>query len=321
MRYLRSQLAGRTVPRHLRSRRLHILLGAALAAGAISTSSAQAADYSDIARNVLAPGQAGSVPTSPNSTDQLALYDGLTPLGFNVSAADVNRFYKPNVFGTRGQGPMHVETTPNKNVRIVRDKWDVPHVTGKKRADVMYGAGFVAAEDRQLLLELGRGPGRLAILDAPGIDAFRLIVTGRTFIPSAQADAVINRQTNVLRRAGSKGRQTLSDMDDYVRGMNGFFTQSGQIQSGAVKPWTRTDMLALSGFIGSIFGRGGGGEHQNPQFLGALQPKLGDAAGRSVFDDLRRVTDPESPASLETPKPYNEPPANRSGNAKLDEGS
>ena len=30
--------------------------------------------------------------------------------------------------------------------------------------------------------------------------------------------------------------------------MNGYFTQSGQIQSGAVKPWTQTDMLALSGF-------------------------------------------------------------------------
>jgi acyl-homoserine lactone acylase PvdQ len=307
----------------LRSRRLHILLGATLAAGAIAAAPAasQAADYADIARNVLAPGQAGSLPTTPNSTDQALLYDSLTPLGFNVSAADVNRLYKPNVFGTRGQGPTKVEATPNKNVRIVRDKWGVPHITGKKRADVMYGAGFVAAEDRQLLLELGRGPGRLAVLDAPGVDAFRLIVTGRTFVPSAQADAVINRQVGVLRRAGSKGRQTLADMDAYVRGMNGFFTQSGQIQSGAVKPWTRTDMIAISGFIGSIFGRGGGDEHRNAQFLGALQAKLGDAAGRSVYDDLRRVNDPESPTSLQKPAPYNETPADRSGNAALDDNS
>jgi acyl-homoserine lactone acylase PvdQ len=307
----------------LRSRRLHILLGATLAAGAIAAApgAAQAADYSDIARNVLAPGQAGSLPVTPNSIDQALLYDALTPLGFNVSAADVNRLYKPNVFGTRGQGPTRVEKTPNKNVRIVRDKWGVPHITGKRRSDVMYGAGFVAAEDRQLLLELARGPGRLAVLDAPGIDAFRLIVTGRTFVPSAQADAVINRQVGVLRRAGRKGRQTLADIDAYVRGMNGFFSQSGQIQSGAVKPWTRTDMIALSGFIGSIFGRGGGDEHRNAQFLGALQAKLGDAAGRSVFDDLRRVTDPESPASLERPAPYNATPANRSGNTPIDDNS
>ena len=39
-------------------------------------------------------------------------------------------------------------------MRIVRDKWGVPHITAKQRADVMYGAGFAAAEDRQLLLEL-----------------------------------------------------------------------------------------------------------------------------------------------------------------------
>jgi len=185
----------------------------------------------------------------------------------------------------------------------------------------MYGAGFVAAEDRQLLLELARGPGRLAILDAPGIDAFRLIVTGRTFEPSAQADALVNRQVNVLRRAGRKGRQTLADIDAYVRGMNGFYTQSGQIQSGAVRPWTRVDMLALSGFIGSIFGRGGGDEHRNAQFLAALQGKLGDAAGRSVYEDLQRVTDPESSTSVERAAPYNQPRANRSGNAALDDNS
>ena len=287
----------------------------------LAAAPAQAADYADTARNVLTPGQAGGLPTTPNSTDQALLYDALTPLGFNVSAADVNRLYKPNVFGTRGQGPTRVEATPNKRVRIVRDKWGVPHITAKRRADIMYGAGFTAAEDRQLLLTLARGPGRLAVLDAPGIDAFRLIVTGRTFTPSAQADAIIDRQAGLLRRAGPRGRQTLADLDDYARGMNGFFTQSGQIQNGSVKPWTRTDMLALTGFIGSIFGRGGGGEHQNAQFLAALQAKLGDSAGRSVFDDLRRVNDPESPTSIETPAPYAATPADRSGNSPIDDGS
>ena len=289
--------------------------------GAIAAPAAQAADYSDIARNILAPGQAGSVPTQANSTDQLPLYDALTPLRFNVTAADINRLYKPNVFGTRGQGPTRVEPAPNKRVRIVRDKWGIPHISAKRRADVLYGAGYVAAEDRQLLLEIGRGPGRLAILDAPGVDAFQLIVNARTFQPSAQADQIISRQVNVLRRAGRKGRQTLSDMDAYVRGINGFYTQSGQIQSGAVKPWQRVDMLAISGFIGSIFGRGGGDEHRNAQFLGALQAKLGGAAGRSVYEDLQRVTDPESPVSVERPAPYNQPRADRSGNSTIDDGS
>jgi acyl-homoserine lactone acylase PvdQ len=300
---------------------VHIALGAALAAAAIVVPSAQAADYADVAKNILAPGQAGSLPVGPNSTDQIPLYDGLTPLGFNVGANDVNRLFKPNVFGTRGQGPTRVERTPNRRVRIVIDKWGVPHITARRRADVMYGAGFVAAKDRQLLLELARGPGRLSVLDPPGIDAFSLIVSGRTFVPSSQADQIVDRQSALLRRRGSKGRQTLRDLDAYRNGMNGYYRQTGQIQSGAVKPWTRTDMLALTGFIGSIFGRGGGDEHRNAQFLSALQAKLGDAAGRSVYDDLKRTTDPESNASLSRPAPYNETPADRSGNSPLDEGS
>ena len=303
------------------SPRVSIAVGAVLAALFAAAPAAVARDYADTARSILVPGQAGGLPKTPNSTDQAALYDALTPLGFNVSAADVNRYFKPNVFGTAGQGPTHVEPTPNKRVKIVRDKWGVPHITAKRRADVMYGAGFTMAEDRQLLLDLGRGPGRLALLDPPGIDAFKLIVTGRTFIPSAQADAIVNRQAGLLRRAGSKGRQTLADIDDYVRGMNGYLTQSGQIQSGAAKPWTRTDMLAVSNFIGSIFGRGGGAEYRNAQFLAQIQGKLGNAAGRSVFEDLAEVSDPESPASLEKPAPYNQPRSDRSGNAVIDPGS
>lgn len=305
----------------MRSPRTYLALGAAAATTLAAAPTALARDYADTARNVLAPGQAGGLPTTPNSTDQIPLYDGLTPLAGNVTAADVERLFKPNVFGTRGQGPTRVEPTPNKRVRIVRDRWGVPHVTARRRQDVMYGAGFVSAEDRQILLELGRGPGRLAVLDAPGIDAFRLIVSGRSFTPSPQADQIVSRQADVLRRAGSKGRQTLADIDAYVRGMNGYYTQSGQIQSGAVKPWTRADMLAISGFIGSIFGRGGGSEYRNAQFLAALQNKLGDAAGRSVYDDLQRVTDPESPASVEKAAPYNQPRADRSGNSPIDDGS
>ena len=91
-----------------------------------------------------------------------------------------------------------------------------------------------------------------------------------------------------------------------MRGINGFYTQSGQIQSGAVKPLDDARTCSrIQGFIGSIFGRGGGDEHRNAQFLAALQAKLGDAAGRSVYDDLQRATDPESTASVEKPAPYN----------------
>jgi acyl-homoserine lactone acylase PvdQ len=296
---------------------------AALATTAAVATTASAKDYSDTARSILAPGQAGGLPTTPNSTDQLALYDALTPLRGNVTAADVNKYYKPNVFGTAGQGPTKVEKTSNKSVKIVRDKWGVPHITAKKRGDVIYGSGYVAAQDRQLLLELARGPGRLAILDAPGIDAFSLIVGGKTFVPSSQADALISKQLTVLKQAGAKGKQTLQDIDDYVRGINGFYKDSGQLGNGAgkVKPWTRADELALQGFIGSIFGRGGGNEAANAEFLSALNAKLGAAKGHQVFEDLRETDDPEAPVSSPNKATYNTVPSNASGNAVVDAGS
>ena len=305
----------------LRSPRTYLTLAATALTALAAAPSAFAADYADTARSVLAPGNYGGLPVTDDSTDQIPLYDGLTPLFNRVTRRDINRFFKPNVFGTRGQGPTRREPTPNKRVRIVYDKWGVPHITARRRADVMYGAGYVNARDRQFLLELGRGPGRLAVLDPPGINAFGLVTSGRSFRPSAQADQIVSRQAGLLRRSGRKGRQTLRDIDAFVRGINGYYTQSGQIQSGAIKRWTRVDMLAISSFIGSIFGRGGGDEHRNAQFLAALQNKLGDSAGRSVFEDLRRVNDPESSVSVQRRAPYNQIRRNRSGNAVLDDNT
>src|SRR3712207_5595769 len=108
---------------------------------------ANSRDYADTARSVLAPGNYGGLPVTDESTDQIPLYDEVTPLFGNVTARDVNRLYKPNVFGTRGQGPTRREPTPNRRVRIVYDEWGVPHITAKRRADVMYGAGYASARD------------------------------------------------------------------------------------------------------------------------------------------------------------------------------
>ena len=125
--------------------------------------------------NVLPPGQSGGLPIDEHSTDQIPLYDGLTPLFDNVTAADIEKYFKPEILGL-GDEVGTVEPTPRPGLRIVRDSYDVPHVFGDQRADVMWGAGWVAAEDRSLLMEVIRGPARVAALDVPGLDAFDLAV-------------------------------------------------------------------------------------------------------------------------------------------------
>src|SRR4051794_18981669 len=163
---------------------LAIATASALAGG----SEAWARDYAGQAWNVLPPGQSGSVPPAGgNSSDQLRMYDGLTPLFGHVGASDIARLFKPDVFGTARQGPTRVESTPRgSRVRIVRDRFGVPHITTKTRADLMYGAGWVSGEDRSAIMEFLRGPARLAALDVPDAASTvaNLVVKGRGFVPS-----------------------------------------------------------------------------------------------------------------------------------------
>jgi len=56
----------------------------------------------DFAYNVLPPGQYGGLPTDVHSTDQIPLYDGLTPLRGDVTVDDIQRLYKPESFTPTG---------------------------------------------------------------------------------------------------------------------------------------------------------------------------------------------------------------------------
>src|SRR5919202_2227829 len=120
------------------------VLGCFLALAAAPAAAAPG-DFAGQAYNVLPPGESGAFPPGANSTDQAAMYDGLTPLFGHVTASDIARLYKPNVFGTAGQGPTHREVTPRgARIKIVRDRFGVAHITTRTLDDLMYGAGWVS---------------------------------------------------------------------------------------------------------------------------------------------------------------------------------
>jgi len=259
-------------------------------------------DYSGPAFDILAPGEFGGVPPNQYSTDQGQLYDALTPLQGNVTTADLSRFYLSEKFGVTGP-VVRSEQTGRPGLQILRDSHDVPHIYGRTRDDVMFGSGWVAAEDRGLLLLEGLGPAYLATLDAPGINPFGLLLSARSFTPSAEAIRFVAAQENVLRRAGPKGRQVLRDLQDWVDGVNAY--EASPEQTGPKLPHTKlTDAIAGFAFIGSIFGNGGGNEVANSDFLARLQRRLGTKAGGQVFRDLREVNDPEAPTTIDKPFPY-----------------
>ena len=275
----------------------------ALAVGLLIVAPAQArVDYSGPAFNILAPGEFGGLPATQYSTDQGKLYDALTPLEGNVTSTDLRRYYLSEKFGVTGP-IIRSERTGRPGLQILRDSYDIPHIYGRTRDDVMFGSGWVAAEDRGLLLLEGLGPAYLATLDAPGINPFGLVTSARSFTPSTEAIKFVARQENVLRRAGPQGRQVLRDLQDWVDGINAY--EASSQQAGPKLPHAKlADAIAGFAFIGSIFGNGGGGEVANSDFLARLRARLGAKAGTKVFRDLREVNDPEAPTTISKAFPY-----------------
>jgi len=277
-------------------------------------------DFSGPAFNILAPGEYGGLPANQYSTDQGMLYDALTPLQGHVTAADLSRYYLSEKFGVTGP-IVRSEQTGRPGLQILRDSHDIPHIYGRTRDDVMFGSGWVAAEDRGLLLLEGLGPAYLATLDAPGIDPFSLVTSARSFTPSAQAVRFVAAQENLLRRAGPRGRQVLRDLQDWIDGINAY--EASPEQAGPRLPRAKlTDAIAGFAFIGSIFGNGGGNEVANSDFLARLQRRLGPKAGAQVFRDLREVNDPEAPTTIDKPFPYDGVPTGPTpGALVIDPGS
>jgi hypothetical protein len=98
---------------------------------------------------VLPPGNYGGIPTGPHSLDQLPLYSGLTPLRRHVSMSDVFHFYLPMNFSPIGA--RHSAPVGRSDVTVTDDAYGIPHIKGKTRAGMMFGAGWVMARDRGLL--------------------------------------------------------------------------------------------------------------------------------------------------------------------------
>ncbi len=255
---------------------------------------AAAAAPSDIARYVLPPGNYGGLPTGPNSLDQLPLYSGLTPLRRNVSMDDLRRLYLPmNLAPIGATQDVPVGRT---DVTVTDDAYGVPHIKGTTRAGMEYGAGWVMARDRGLLFSFGRNPARAAVADVPGLDAFSLVTSATPFTPSREAEALVTSERNALVKAyGAEGRQILSDMANYTAGVNAYYRANHLAIPGG-RPFDANDVIAVTGFIGSIFGNGGGAEHENADLLARLEQRYG-SRGQAVWSDAMEANDPDAPVT------------------------
>ena len=101
----------------------------------------------------------------------------------------------------------------------------------------------------------------------PNIDAFSLVTSVQSFTPSAAAEALVTQQAQLLVDTyGAKGQQILADAQAYADGINAYWAANNVNQP----PATVNDVIAVTAFIGSIFGAGGGGEAANSDLLAKL---------------------------------------------------
>jgi Penicillin amidase len=289
---------------------------AALAAVAFALAAAPAAadDYAATARNIIPSGQYGAVPPPAGADTQALMYDALTPLFDQVTAPDLLTKFKSERFGLDEDGPGVVETVPRAGVTIVRDRFNVPHITGGSRDDVTWAMGYLLAEDRGLLLAQARNASRLAAIDAPNIDAFGLVVDLKQYTPTKQVDAMILKNgLAALRSAGAPGKAVLHDVDVYLQGMNA--------RLGAGQKWSRVDIFSANAIIGQIFGQGGGDEARRSDFLSTLRKRYGKTKGTRMFDDFSEFDDPDAQSTMSKAFPYGKANGEGKGNAVLDAGS
>ena len=271
----------------------------------------------DVARYILPPGNFGGLPFTAHSTDQLPLYSGLTPLRDNITPADLDTFFLPEDFAPIGA--TTAENTGRPGLTLLYDSYGIPHIYGQTRADVAFGAGWTTARDRGLLVQIGRGPARVAVADVPNIDAFGLVTSIQAFTPSPQAEALVTQQVQLIAtELGEKGQEVLADAQAYADGVNAYWAANNIVQP----TFTVNDVIAITAFIGSIFGAGGGQEAANADLLAKLQQSLGADRGYRAWDDVMLAADAEAPTT--TRRRYNYGPLTGgtvTGSVVVDPGS
>lgn len=301
-----------------------------VAVGAVTlilpVASAAAKDYAATALNIIPSGQYGAIPP-PGANGpllpadrQASMYDGLTPLFDQVGNDDLTTYFKSEALGSLGtDGPGTPEAIPgHPEIEITRDVYNVPHVVSSTHEGGVFAAGWIAAEDRGLLLQQARFNARVSAIGAPGLSGIRLTLALKSFQPSAATEAEVAKQTNVLQKQGEEGQAILADIDSYVAGINAFYEN----QAGAdPPPFTRNDIYSLNALKGQFLGQGGGDEARRTQFLSGLQERLGQRKGMSVFDDLRQFKTKGSPVAVDGKFNYGSIPKRAKGNVVIDPGS
>lgn len=286
--------------------------------------------------NILPPGQGQSVNAAeigaflsggtrpPHDSDQLQMYEDLVYATPGLEQEQLGKYFKDATFGVE---PANVDRTysPRGDVTIVRDQFGVPRIYGEGRAGAMFGAGYVAAEDRMFFIDALRHAGRAQLSSfAGGSEGNREMDRSVWADTPYRSDAELQVQYDLADEAyGADGVQVAQDVQHFVDGIN---SRIAEIRANPLlmpgeyallghpsgpEDWKVTDVISIASLVAGIFGKGGGNEVGSALVLEAAQKRFGKVAGRRVWKDFRRANDPEAPTTVRGRRfPYMQAPKN-----------
>ncbi|RZU54136.1 F5/8 type C domain-containing protein [Krasilnikovia cinnamomea] len=276
----------------------------------------------------------------PHSADQLGLYASLASRYTGLTSQQISTFFNDSSYGVPSTDVAST-ISPRSDVTIVRDKsFGIPHVTGTTRSGTMFGAGYAGAQDRLFLMDLMRHVGRGQLTPfAGGAEGNRSLEQSLwRSAPYTEADR--QAQIDALRASGPRGAQLYDDVQAYIAGVNkyiadcmdrrdcpGEYVLTGHLDAitnkGGPEPFVVTDLVAITGVIGGLFGGGGGGEMQSALVRIAARAKYGTEIGDQVWTQFRTQNDPETTLTLHNGQnfPYGAADPNAAGVALPDAGT
>lgn len=307
-------------------RRLQASLLAPVAAVLLSCGPA-AADSNGIFLSILPPGNNGYMNTGQaidylddgtlpaNFDNQRLLYAAVTYAQPGILTEDLENYFKPSPIAPSGN-PASFPKPPIDGLVITRDNFGVPHIQAKSRDDAMYGIGWSSAADRLFSMDVARHAGRGRMSELVGYDPDLVAQDREVYEFAGYDEADLQAQyDDITANYGGTGKLADKDITAFVNGINTFivFVNNGSIappvEYGAlgqlpIKPFKKTDVVAVATFLEFLFGAGGGAEYNNADLLGKLQGDLGATTGQNLWNDLRSAEEPDAPVTTELSFPY-----------------
>jgi acyl-homoserine lactone acylase PvdQ len=317
-----------------------VVAGALVVTGLAGPATAEEPGEYPGVRNVLPPGQSGTIDlldalgavlgdplgrqavddenAPENFADQLEMYDALNHADLSgLTDGDLDRYYKDAPLTLTDDEAVAV-ARPKDGVVVRWDEFGVPYIEGTTREDAAWGSGWAGTLDRMFLMDVLRHAGAARAAEFLGPSESNIAMDQEQLRSGFYTEEEAQTQLEeTAARFGEEGERMLASLDSFLAGIN---AAQEQLCPGLVlgpecpaeyaalqrvpEPWDRADVVYIASLVGGIFGKGGGAEYRNALWLQQLQQEFGDEEGRRVFDDLRFAEYAGAPTTSSESAPY-----------------